>query len=156
VAITLRDSERDALAALARRAREPEATTAARLIRASLIDNGASLDAAVRGRSAPSHSSGDRHADRAADWLPPAKLAAAIDALRERYPHELRHLRDDALSHTATAEQVAALALLREQIDSGRYDDPRMELLFAQELRVFARWLSEQRMDRRPSRPVGR
>ncbi len=44
-------------------------------------------------------------------------------------------------SDPATAEQAAALSLLREQIDEGRYDDPRIEFLFGHELRVFSRWL---------------
>ncbi|MDW5597317.1 hypothetical protein VSS74_23420 [Conexibacter stalactiti] len=138
VAITLRDSERDALAMLAQRAREPEATTAARLIRAALIDNGASLDAAVRRRTAAPNSSGDPDPDGAAGWLPPARRAAAIEELRERYPDELRYLRAGTLELPLVAEQAAALSVWREEIDAGKHLDPRMELAFANALEHFA------------------
>ncbi|MDW5595106.1 hypothetical protein VSS74_12205 [Conexibacter stalactiti] len=140
VAITLKPSERDALAALAHRAREPEATTAARLLRAALIDHGAALDAAVRQRNAPP-AVAEADAGSGAAWLPPSRRAVAIEALRDRYPHELKHLRGDPLADTHIAEQAAALSLWREQIDNGNHADPRMELAFSHELRTFANWL---------------
>jgi hypothetical protein len=151
--VTLRASELDALASFAAERRQPEATAAAELVRAGLIDRGATLAAAVRRRTASAPDSRDRHGDGAADWLPPQRRAAAIEALRQRYPHELRHLRADALADPAAAEQAAALSLLRERIDDGRYDDPRIELAFAHELRAFSRWLQEHRLDRRHPRP---
>lgn len=156
VQVTLRASEQDALAALAAARSEPEATTAARLLRAGLIDGGASLAAVVRRRAASAHDSRDRHDDSAAGWLPPERRAAAIEALRERYPDELRHLRGDALAIPLAAEQAAALSFMRELIDDGRYDDPRIEFAFAHELRGFAHWLQERRLDRRSARPSGR
>jgi hypothetical protein len=138
VAITLRDSERDALAMLAQRAREPEATTAARLIRAALIDNGATLDAAVRSRSAGPRGSGGPGPDGAAGWLPPARRAASIEELRDRYPDELRYLRAATLELPLVAEQAAALSVWREELDTGKHADPRMELAFANALEHFA------------------
>jgi len=139
--VTLRDSELDALATLAAERRQPEATAAAELVRAGLLDRGATLAAVVRRRTASAPDSRDRRGESAAGWLPPERRAAAIAALRDRYPHELRYLRGDALLDPATAEQAAALSFLREQIDDGRYDDPRIELLFGHELRVFSNWL---------------
>jgi len=146
--VTLRDSELDALAELAAARSEPEATTAARLLRAGLIDGGASLAAAVRRRTAPQPDNRAGHTASAAIWLPPNRRIAAIEQLRARYPHTLRHLRPEALDLLEVAEPVSALSLMREQIDTGRYDDPRIELAFSHELRVFARWLQEQRLDR--------
>lgn len=142
VAITLAPSERDALQQLAHRAREPEATTAARLLRAALVDHGAALDAAVRQRTTPHNGTRPTSDDGAsAAWLPPSRRAVAIEALRDRYPHELRHLRADALADPAVAEQLAALTVWREQLDDGTHVDPRMELAFAHELRSLANWL---------------
>jgi hypothetical protein len=141
VAITLVPSERDALQQLAHRAREPEATTAARLLRAALVDHGAALDAAVRQRTAPHNGTRPTSDDGGAAWLPPGRRAVAIEALRDRYPHELRHLRADALTDPAIAEQLAALTVWREQLDDGTHVDPRMELAFAHELRSLANWL---------------
>src|SRR5437868_13062230 len=107
VQVTLRDSELDALAELAAARSEPEATVAARLGRAGLIDRGASLVAVVRRRAAPARGdSGRRDAD-AADWLPPERRSVAIEALRNRYPHTLRHLRADTLDLPEVAEQAA-------------------------------------------------
>lgn len=141
VQVTLRDSELDALAELAAARSEPEATTAARLLRAGLIDRGASLAAVVRRRTTPAPGDRDRHGAGTADWLPPERHAAAIEALRTRYPHTLRHLRADALDVPEIAEQAAALAVWRDAIDNGTHADPRVELAFANSLQSFANWL---------------
>ncbi len=143
VQVTLRDSELDALAELAAARSEPEATVAARLVRAGLIDRGASLAAVVRRRTAPApaRDASDRHRAGAADWLPPQRRLAAIEALRNRYPHTLRHLRADTLDLPEVAEQAAALSVWREEIDSGAHSDPRVELAFANSLQHFANWL---------------
>lgn len=140
VAITLAPSERDALQRLAHRAREPEATTAGRLLRAALIDHGAALDAAVS-QSVAASPGNEGTGDAGTARLPPTLCAVGIEALRARYPHELRHLRGDLLADLAVAEQLAALASWREQLDNGTYADPRMELAFAHELRALAAWL---------------
>ncbi|MDO8186470.1 hypothetical protein Q5424_17445 [Conexibacter sp. JD483] len=139
--VTLRDSERDELAALAAERNEPEATTAARLIRAGLFDRGASLAAVVRRRAASGCGNKEGHGTGAADWLPPERHAAAIDALRNRYPQKLRHLRADALDLPEIAEQAAALAVWREAIDRGAHADPRIELAFGNSLQSFANLL---------------
>lgn len=141
VQVTLRDSELDALAELAAARSEPEATVAARLVRAGLIDRGASLAAVVRRRTAPPRGGSDRRNVRAADWLPPQRRSAAIEALRNRYPHTLRHLRADTLDLPEVAEQAAALSVWREEIDNGAHSDPRVELAFANSLQHFANWL---------------
>jgi hypothetical protein len=146
VAVSLSAGERDALRQLAVHAQEPESRTAARLIRAGLADAGAALD------SAPSRRGGNaarRRAGSGPPWLPSTKCAAGIRALRDRYPHELRHLPDDVERDRLVAEQLAALSVWRDQLDAGIHADPRMELALGAELRSLSRWLEERARRRR-------
>lgn len=143
VAITLTAGERDVLRGLAHRSHEPQGTTAARLLRAGLANNGATLDAAL-GKPTARPPRPEPTSDRGPDWLPPAHYADAVDALRRRYPHELRYLPDDALTDTLLAEQLAALAHWRQALDQGDHDDPRMELAVGHELRDLANWLQQR------------
>lgn len=132
--LVLAPSERETLAWLAHRANEPEATAAARLLRTALT-----TPAAQPSPPAPAAPAEPAEAD--ALWLPPSNHSEAIEALRLRYPRELRHLADDLLADQAVAEQLAALAVWRAQLDAGDYGDPRMELAFAHELRSLGGWL---------------
>jgi len=111
VAVSLSAGERDALRQLAVQAQEPESRTAARLIRAGLAEAGAALD------SAPSRRGGNgarRQAGSGPAWLPSTKCAAGIRALRDRYPHELRHLPEEVERDRLVAEQLAALSAWRD------------------------------------------
>jgi hypothetical protein len=138
IAIVLAASERDALHQIASERGEPASTTAARLVRSALAEQGATLEAARRGA---------RHrAKRGAEppWLPTAARAEVIAALQDRYPAELRHLPADPLRDPVVAEPLAALTVWRDQLDDGAHADPRMEIAFAHELQSFAAWLQTQ------------
>lgn len=135
VAITLTPGERAALRQLAREAAEPEARTAARLLRAALAEHHMlPLDAPSRQRRGPRQGTGIT----GAAWLPPTRRLFDIEALRARYPRELRHLPPDPLAEPAIAEPLAALTVWRERLDSGEDNDPLAELAFAQELHGLA------------------
>lgn len=131
LAITLSPGERDALRQFAHETAEPEARAAARLLRAALADyRGRPLDAPSPRRRGPQR----RSVSATADWLPATKRLFEIEALRARYPHELRYLSADPLAEQAIAEPLAALSVWRERLDSGDGDDPRAELAFAEAL----------------------
>ncbi|MDW5595927.1 hypothetical protein VSS74_16380 [Conexibacter stalactiti] len=49
----------------------------------------------------------------------------------------------DPFVDSLIAEQLAALAHWREQLDDGYHLDPRMELAFGHELRTVATWLQQ-------------
>ena len=49
----------------------------------------------------------------------------------------------------AAAERLAALSVWRDQLDAGAHADPRVELMFSDELGRTARWLRERRFRRR-------
>lgn len=155
VAVSLSRGERDALRELARQRGEPEATTAARLVRAGLADAGAALDAAPKRRRGPAKP--PRAADRelardGAPWLPPRDCAPAIVALLERYPHELRAVPEKLGSDRLAAERLAALSVWRDELDAGVHRDPRMELAFGAELVSVGRWLEERARRQRAGR----
>ena len=151
VAISLSEGERRALRALAERRSEPPSTTAARLVRACLAEAGAILDAPPVRRRGPAV---EDDGERTAPWLPTSRRADAIEALRDRYPYELRGLPEDLGADRLVAERVAALSVWRDELDTGRRGDPRDELAFAAELTSLARWL-EERGRRRLSRAPG-
>ena len=146
VGVSLTPAERDALRELAARSQEPVARAAARLIRAGLEQTGAAVDAAPARRGGNGR---DRVAESAPAWLPPSRCALAISALRDRYPHELRHAPTDVERDRFVAEQLAALSVWRDQLDAGIHDDPRMELALGAELRSLSRWLEERARRRR-------
>lgn len=154
VAVSLSRGERDALRTLAAERGEPEATTAARLIRAALADNGARLDAPPRRRRGP----GQHPQPTAQDsrpgppWLPTSARGGAIVALRERYAHDLRAVPDDLRGDPLLAERLAALSVWRDQLDAGVHADPRMELAFSAELISLGRWLEERGRRQRATR----
>ena len=152
VAVSLSRGERDALRELAARRGEPEATSAARLVRAGLADAGAALDAPPARRRGPQalHPPERAAADeQAPSWLPPSRCAAAIAALRERYQFELRGLPAELTGDRLLAERLAALSAWRDELDAGLHRDPRMELAFGAELVSLARWVEERSRRRR-------
>jgi hypothetical protein len=133
VAISLAIGERDALQQLAHEAGEPIATIAGRLVRAALADRGAQLDPPPARRAGPARARSSK--SRPA----PADPADGIDALRARYPHELRHLPADLDSDTYLAEQTAAFIAWRARLDAAGTDaDPREALAFGYELDSFS------------------
>lgn len=140
VGISLSIDERSALIDLARRRGEPPATTAARLVRAGLVDEGAILDRPPKRRRGPQAADDSSKVP----WLPPSARQAAIEALRDRYPHDLRAAAADLESDRLAAERLAALTVWRDELDAGFRPDPREELAFAAELSAVARWLEER------------
>ncbi len=138
VAISLAPSERDALRQLAHQAGEPLATTAGRLVRAALTDQGAQLDTMPAGRAGPPGAHTRKR-------TPPPESAGAIARLRARYPVELRHLPADPSADTYIAEQTAALIAWRANLDAAGTDaNPREILAFGHELRTFATVLQDR------------
>jgi hypothetical protein len=139
VAITLAPGERDALRQLAHQRGEAPATTAGRLVRAALLDHGAHLDDAPARRTGPP---GPRAtARRPARSVP----AGAIEALRARYPVELRHAPADPAADALVNETLTALARWRADLDTaGDEANPRETLYFCEELRRAASWLQDR------------
>jgi hypothetical protein len=138
VAISLGVGERDALQQLAHEAGEPIATTASRLVRAALADLGTQLDAP------PARRAGPPRAKRRAAPVAGAS-ASAINALRVRYPRELRHLPDDLERDIYLVEVIAAFVTWRARLDAAGTDaDPREALAFAYELERFAARLRDR------------
>ena len=147
VAVSFSDREHAALQEMAVRERIPLAKTVLRIVRGHL----------ATGRPAAEpigEATGDR-ASASPAWLPPAEQAqyaewardraAAVHALLDRYPDELADLPNDWHRVAAVREQLWALSWWRDLLDSGTYDDPRMELAFAASLGEFARYLRERR-----------
>jgi hypothetical protein len=137
IAITLSPSERDALRELAHDHAEPLATTAGRLLRAALADHGAQLETPPARRTGPPARRRPRRAPAA------SAPAEAIDTLLRRYPHDFQWL-PDLDGDPLAAEQLAALAAWRHQLDEHPPEDPRMELAFGHAARDLGRWLQER------------
>lgn len=146
VAVSFSEREHAALQEMAVRERIPLAKAVLRIVRGHL----------ATGRPAPAPT-GDATGERAVaspGWLPPVEQAlyaewvrdrvAAVQSLLDRYPDELADLRDDWHRVAAVREQVWALSWWRDLLDSGTYDDPRMELAFAASLAEFATYLRER------------
>ena len=140
VGISLSVDERAALADLARRRGEGAATTAGRLVRAGLVGEGAVLDLPPKRRRGPV----DPDDESKVPWLPPSARQAAIDALKDRYPHELRTTPADAMGDRLVAERLAALSVWRDELDAGFRPDPRDELAFGAEMNAVSKWLEER------------
>jgi hypothetical protein len=136
IALSLTPDERSALTALADHRKEPPTTTAARFVRLGLATDGAVLD------SAPAPAKPGSHAE--VPWLPPSSRAGAIEALRDRYPHDLRGAPADLATDRLAAERLAALSVWRDELDTGQRPDPREELAFAAELTAVSKWLEER------------
>jgi len=140
IAISLGVGERDALQQLAHEAGEPIATTAGRLVRAALVDHGARLDSPPARRAGPPRARGAKRSAPAA-----GALTGSLDALRARYPRELRHLPADVDGDTYLAEQTAAFIEWRARLDAAGTDaDPREVLAFGYELDSFATRLQDR------------
>ena len=146
VALTLAVDERAALRAIAARRGEPEATTAARFVRAGLAGDGAELDEPPQRRRGPKPPPRrEPSGGGGCPWLPPGEHGAAVARLRDRYPNDLRHVPDRLGDDRALAERLAALSVWRAEIDAGLHRDPRVELAFSDELARTSRWLEERR-----------
>lgn len=140
VAVSLSVAERDELQQLAHAAGEPIATVAGRLVRAGLADHGAQLDIPPARRAGPPRGRRGKRPAPAAD-----APAGTLDALRARYPRELRHLPADLDSDAYLAEQTAAFITWRSRLDAAGTDaDPREALAFGYELDSFAARLQDR------------
>lgn len=141
VAISLAPGERDALVQLAHEAGEAVATVAGRLVRAALADHGAQLDTPPARRAGPPRARSAKRCTAPAADVP----ADGIDALRARYPRELRHLPADVDGDAYLAEQTAAFIAWRARLDAAGTDaDPREVLAFGYELDSFAARLQDR------------
>lgn len=143
VPVSLSAGEHETLGTLAAERREGLATTAGRLLRDALADAGAALDAPPqrRGGRRPARSA----ALSGALWLPAQQRAAAILALRERYPHDLRAIADGYQHDRLIAESLAAFSVWRDELDAGLHRDPRLEIAFGEALMRFGRQTEERR-----------
>jgi len=142
VAISLSVAERDELQQLAHEAGEPIATVAGRLVSAGLADHGAPLDTPPARRAGPPRARG---AKRRATPAAAAAPADTFEALRARYPRELRHLPADLDGDAYLAEQTAAFLAWRAHLDAAGTDaDPREVLAFGYELDSFATRLQDR------------
>jgi hypothetical protein len=141
IAISLTVAERDELQQLAHEAGEPIATVAGRLVRAALADHGAQLDTPPARRSGPPRGRGSKRRPASGADAP----AGSIEALRARYPRELRHLPAALDADAFIAEQTAAFATWRALLDAAGPDaDPREALAFGYELDSFAARLQDR------------
>ena len=146
VALTLALDERAALRAIASRRREPEATTAARFVRAGLTGDGAELDDPPQRRSGPKPSASREPSSKdRCPWLPASERTTAVAQLCDRYRDDLRRVPERLGEDRALAERLAALSVWRDEIDAGLHRDPRVELAFSDELARTSRWLEERR-----------
>jgi hypothetical protein len=146
VALTLALDERAALRAIASRRCEPEATTAARFVRAGLMGDGAELDDPPQRRSGPKPSpQRDVSAGDECPWLPASERTTAVARVCERYRDDLRRVPERLGDDRALAERLSALSVWRDEIDAGLHRDPRVELAFSDELARTSRWLEERR-----------
>lgn len=93
-------------------------------------------------------------AEKGPAWLPPLNLdererwvrdrAAGVQLMIDRYPAELAALGEGWPRDAAVREQLWALSVWRDLLDTGSYEDPRMELAFASSLAEFARYLGDR------------
>jgi hypothetical protein len=143
VPVSLSPGEHEALGALAAERREGLATTAGRLLRDALTGAGTALDEPPKRRGARTQPQAAEPAG--ALWLPTQQRAAAILALRDRYPHDLRAVGDDYQRDPVVAESLAALSVWRDELDAGLHRDPRLELAFGETLMRFGRQAEERR-----------
>jgi hypothetical protein len=150
--ITLSDSTTDELRSAAEAGGEPMARLAARLISAGLAAGGEEpKPEPSRPRADRDTAGGHPSRNRRARWVEPFEnelewrrdMWAAIVALRERYPRELGHLKDEWWEHRAHVETLCALAVWRDWIDQAA-DDPREELVFHSQLEEYGRTLRQE------------
>ena len=147
VAVSFSEREHAVLQEMAARERIPLAKAVLRIVRGHLATGRPAPD----GTRDPTGESASASPGR----LPPIEKAeyagwardraAAVQSLLDRYPDELAHLPRDWHRVAAVGEQLWALSWWRDLLDSGTYDDPRMELAFAASLGDYARYLRERR-----------
>jgi len=153
VAMSFTESEHTALQTMAQRQRVPVSKLLAQMARSHLALEHADPPAHPE---APAAVEPDLPsvAGEGPTWLPPVaksalaewarSRAAAVQALIDRYPAELSALDDGWAKDAAVREQLWALSVWRDQLDTGTQLDPRIELAFAGALRDFAFYLRER------------
>lgn len=152
VSVGFTEREHDTLASIAEHERVGISTVLARIVRAQLATGAATIvepKTAALAATAPAALAAEGPA-----WLPPLdpqererwvrERAAAVQAMIDRYPLELAALEEGWPRDAATREQLWALTAWRDLLDTGTYDDPRMELAFASSLAEFARYLADR------------
>ncbi len=153
VAVSLTEREHTALQTMAQRQRVPVSKLIAQMARSQL---------ALEHADPPAHPETPEAvepdlpsvAGEGPIWLPPVaktalaewarSRAAAVQALIDRYPAELSALDDGWAKDAAVREQLWALTVWRDQLDTGTHQDPRIEIAFASALRDFATYLRER------------
>ena len=155
VQVGFTEREHSALEAIAADERIGVATVVTRITRAHLATGQTGLP-----RQPPASSETLAPADEPSRvtgspaWLPPTAKAAyrdwardratAVRALIDRYPTELAALDDSWAKDAPVREQLWALSAWRDLLDTGAYEDPRMELAFASALTDYANYLRDR------------
>jgi len=153
VAMSFTESEHTALQTIAQRQRVPVSKLLAQIARSHLALEHTDLPAHPEAPEAAEPDLPSVAGERP-KWLPPVaksalakwarSRAAAVQALIDRYPAELFVLDDGWAKDAAVREQLWALTVWRDQLDTGTHHDPRIELTFASALRDFAIYLRER------------
>lgn len=153
VAISLTESEHTALQTIAQRQRVPVSKLLAQMARSHLALEHADPPAHPEAPAAAEPDLPSVAGERPI-WLPPVAKSAlaqwarsratAVQALIDRYPAELCALDDGWAKDAAVREQLWALSVWRDQLDTGTHPDPRIELAFASALHDFASYLRER------------
>lgn len=152
VSVGFTEREHNALATIAEHECVAISTVLARIARAHLATGEATI-AEPRTSTTRSPALGAA-ADKGPAWLPPVDRnereewvrdrAAGVQAMIDRYPLELAALGEGWPRDAAVREQIWALSVWRDLLDTGAYEDPRMELAFASSLAEFARYLGDR------------
>lgn len=154
VSVGFTEREHDALATIAEHERVGISTVLARIARAQLATGEVTIAEPKTAAAAPAAPAPGAVAGEDPAWLPPLDpderqrwvrdRAAAVQAMIDRYPVELVALEEGWPRDAAVREQLWALTVWRDLLDTGTYDDPRMELAFASSLAEFARYLGDR------------
>ncbi len=108
-------------------------TVLARIVRAQLATGNVTI---TEPKTAPAATAPAAVTGEGPAWLPPLDpderdrwvrdRAAAVQAMIDRYPPELATLEEGWPRDAAVREQLWALTVWRDLLDTGTYDDPRM------------------------------
>ena len=152
--VSLTESEEAALLALADLRDVPRAVAARTILRDALMGQPVEQSTPPGAPPTPMPPSGD---GGLVPWLAPEDeqelaqwqrwAADASKALRKRYPELAdQDLLPSGWQHDSfTRDALLALAVHREELDSGQHTDPRMELMFERSLRELTSWLQARK-----------